>query len=142
MTIIDIQNQVFGMFFTTDIISVNKAVETLKFDTKDPLSAEEKKKLVQIALDTLKKLEIVESISEDKWIIRRNFLNDPQSVDVSSETASMLAGFVNTYRKVSGFEGGEVDVLNITDDDIQAVCSIGNLLLNLIANQGQIDKKD
>lgn len=137
MTIIDIQNQVFSMFFTTDIISVEKAVQTLKFDTKESLSTDEKKKIVQIALESLKKLEVVESISEDKWIIRRNFLNDAQQVAVSPETAAVLAMFVNTYRKVSGASFSEVDVLDITDGDIQAVCSIGNTLLMLVANKDE-----
>lgn len=134
MTLIEIKNQVFQQFLSNDVFTVSTAVDKISFDTTSELSKEEKIKIIQIALEELQKIEIISKISDDKWLIRRNFLLESQSVDILPETASALAGFVNTYRKVSKIKHGEVDALQITDADIQMVCGIGSLLLNLLSN--------
>lgn len=135
MTIIDVQNYLFKSFLDKDVISVQSIVNSIEFDEKDNLSPEEKRKLVELSLKHLKEVNMIDQISDEKWIVRKNFLYEPQTVEIYPETANLISNFCNSYYKTANIAGGEVNALSITDEDIKSVCHIGSLLLNLLSNQ-------
>lgn len=149
MTLSDIQNQLVLFFFENDIFSLESDYSKLNlsvYSTNETinLSNDEIKEAIKVSLKNLVEMNIISSINDTKWILNRNFESNVQSVEVTPETAIMLAGFVNGYAKASGIEDEEVRVLNIQDKDIQNACHIGQLLLNMLTSNdsGEDEDKD
>lgn len=139
MTLSDIQNQLVLFFFENDIFNVDSDYTKLNLseyaaDKNVDLSNDELKETIGIALKNLSDSGIVSGINKNKWILNRSFESNVQNVEVSPETAILLAGFVNGYSRASGIKDEEVQILNILDKDIQNACHIGQLLLNLLTN--------
>lgn len=141
MTLIDIQNQVVSLFFSQDNLSLSKILSKIEF-SDDFETDEEKKSALNIVFDKLIKASLVSKISDDKFILNASFESNYQNVEISPETALMLANFVNTYSEASNIKGEDVDILSINDSDIQNACHIGNLLLNVLSSKSSKEDKN
>ncbi len=133
MTLSEVRNQIYQFLSKNSLFSIKANISSIT--SLDELDEKSKIGAINSAMGLFEELKIVSKISDDKWILVKNFSENRQEVNISPETALMIESFVNAYRKANSIESEEVDVLNISDGDIKNVCAIGNILLSSLSSK-------
>lgn len=133
MTLSEVRNQIYQFLSKNSLFSIKANISSIT--SLDELDEKSKVGAINSAMSLFEELKIVSKISDDKWILVKNFSENRQEVNIAPETAVMIENLVNSYRKANSIESEEVNVLNITDTDIRNVCVIGNMLLNSLSSK-------
>lgn len=127
MTLSEIRNQILGHFVTNDHFSIED--DAGKITLPDSL-VPSRDEIIALALSDLEKIDVVAKIGQDKWILRTPLISIRQNIQISGQTAELIADFINTYRDANGIKGDVCNKLDINERDLLNFLQIAHSLLN------------
>lgn len=129
MTVIEIQNQIHQTLMKGDTYIYpddNKKIRVSKtqLEARDAIIA------AVLKLFEEKKMLLSYPVGEKVfYTLYAPLGSEGQEISISQTTAELLAEIVNQYRASLKIEGGQVDKLRITDQDVQSICLVCTSLL-------------
>lgn len=133
-TLVDIKNAILTHFLTQSSFSIPGDLASIKIDPKDssPEFSAHKGDVARYALDEYTKSGIIAKVNDNLYALIQPINNLNQSLVLSPLTALMVANLVNDFvthtgeRKSTGYV---VNMMSITDRDIQSLCHICHTLI-------------
>ena len=133
MTLIEVRNQIVTHYLKNDTFFIPEDLKKIKVGKNQDVH---KEKIVVAVLQDLAKddicREIVDAATKNAvaYIITVPFNQNGQQVDISPQTAELVAEIVNQYNQSLENDQDPTDKLNINEFDIQQLALITAQLLN------------
>lgn len=129
MNISAVKNQLYAIFLTTDLISIDQALEAIQFSDDCPDDDHLKRSLIFSAWNDLEEAEIIRVIRSDWAVLNRPLQSFPQQVELSASTCNLIGDTVNNYCALVENTSELVEKIHIREKDIENLCIIVEELL-------------